>query len=550
MEFKQINASRFFSLLFAVASYIVLLSSCSGGDSSSADSASDTGALNFNVVYHDSNGNLQPQAAVIDCVGLSVATVEAAVYDSDDAFLAGGGPWDCDAGQGTIVSVPAGVDRTVAVLGKDADGNIVFCGEKSGIQVDANRENDAGTIDCSAFIPSLQTPLDGSVVDVDVMDLGWNDVTGAAEYRMVVSENGDLSEPIVNDTITTSTYFPAGLSNTKTYYWQVFAVDMEENLGSVGSQTRSFIVAGGLPDTGLEQTSYTKLDSNGNDVGDDVTDWAMVRDNITGLIWEVKTDHDDIHNTSDTYTWQGAQDNFIVQLNEDNFGGYSDWRLPTIKELFTLVHKGEYHPAVNQEYFPNIQFSTTYPPPSLVYWSSTEYVRGSDRAWFLNFRDGDIFYDGRSYDFPGHKDHQNYVLAVRGGQYNSSLVDNHDGTVTDTATGLIWQQNEPTDTDGNPMSMTWDEALAYCEGLDLAGRSWRLPNINELQSIVDYRIFDPSVETSFFPDILSESYWSSTTFARDPNIAWDTHFGEGDILLSGGDKSENHYVRAVSSDEQ
>lgn len=548
MQFRQIIAKRNAFLLDVTLMCLFWVCSCGPVE----DSASGTGTLSFNIVYHDSiDGNLRSMAAEIDCVGNGIATVEAKVYGSANDYLAGGGPWNCDDGQGTISSVPAGSGRTVVILGKDVDDNVVFSGQKTDIDVIANNDTDAGIIECNDFVPNVLAPAHDSAVKQGAVVFQWEDVAGAALYHVLVSQNSDMSDPVIDSDSTTANYMPSELLTLRTtYYWQVFAVDMEENLGSVGSQTRSFIVAGGLPDTGLEQTSYTKLDSNGNDVGDDVTDWAMVRDNITGLIWEVKTDHDDIHNTSDTYTWQGAQDNFIVQLNEDNFGGYSDWRLPTIKELFTLVHKGEYHPAVNQEYFPNIQFSTTYPPPSLVYWSSTEYVRGSDRAWFLNFRDGDIFYDGRSYDFPGHKDHQNYVLAVRGGQYNSSLVDNHDGTVTDTATGLIWQQNGPTDTDGNPMSMTWDEALAYCEGLDLAGRSWRLPNINELQSIVDYRIFDPSVETSFFPDILSESYWSSTTFARDPNIAWDTHFREGDILLSGGDKSENHYVRAVSSDEQ
>lgn len=102
--------------MFAIASCIVLLCSCGGDNSSFGDAISDTGALNFNVVYYDSNGNLQSQAAVMDCVGLSVSTVEAVVYDPDGVLLAGSGPWDCDAGQGTIASVPAGAERTVVVL--------------------------------------------------------------------------------------------------------------------------------------------------------------------------------------------------------------------------------------------------------------------------------------------------------------------------------------------------------------------------------------------------------------------------------------------------
>jgi hypothetical protein len=60
----------------------------------------------------------------------------------------------------------------------------------------------SGPIDCYAFIFCLQTPSDGSMVDVGVMDLGWNDVSGAAEYGVVISENSNLSDPVVSDTTT------------------------------------------------------------------------------------------------------------------------------------------------------------------------------------------------------------------------------------------------------------------------------------------------------------------------------------------------------------
>jgi Protein of unknown function (DUF1566) len=55
----------------------------------------------------------------------------------------------------------------------------------------------------------------------------------------------------------------------------------------------------------------------------------MVRDDVTGLVWEVKTYDDSIHDKDNLYTWQDAQDVFIAQLNSDNFGGHSGWRLPT-----------------------------------------------------------------------------------------------------------------------------------------------------------------------------------------------------------------------------
>ena len=78
-----------------------------------------------------------------------------------------------------------------------------------------------------------------------------------------------------------------------------------------------------------------------------------------------------------------------------------------------------------------------------------------------------------------------------------AFVVNGDGTVTDTSTMLIWQQQ----TAG---SMTWEAAISYCEGLSLGGHDdWRLPNTNELQSLVDYTRYYPAIDTAAFPDTMS-----------------------------------------------
>ncbi|OPL16017.1 MAG: hypothetical protein AVO38_01795 [delta proteobacterium ML8_D] len=119
----------------------------------------------------------------------------------------------------------------------------------------------------------------------------------------------------------------------------------------------------------------------------------------------------------------------------------------------------------------------------------------------------------------------------------AELVDNTDGTVTDTQTGLMWQQAEAG-------AMNWEAALTYCEDLELAGYDdWRLPNRNELQSIVDYSGYYPSIDTVAFPGALSSSYWSSTTYAGYPDHAWHVYFYGGDVSSSG--KSGSCYVRAV-----
>jgi hypothetical protein len=243
MTFKQLirRLNLFPLIVLVIVSSTMLYSACGDGSHFSGSSATETGALSFSLVLHESDTNLQALSAVIDCAAESVATVEAAVYDSDDEFLASGGPWDCDAGQGTISSVPVGSGRVAVILGKDSLGNIVFRGHKTDIQVDNGVENDAGVIDCYMFTPSLQAPADDAMVNADAMGLAWNNVAGASQYRVVVSENDDLTAPFIDETMVSVIYKPLGLSDAKTYYWQVVASDSYDNIG-LGSQIRSFSV--------------------------------------------------------------------------------------------------------------------------------------------------------------------------------------------------------------------------------------------------------------------------------------------------------------------
>ncbi|PIE55688.1 MAG: hypothetical protein CSA34_07885 [Desulfobulbus propionicus] len=168
--------------------------------------------------------------------------------------------------------------------------------------------------------------------------------------------------------------------------------------------------------------SYTKLDSSGNPLPEDATSWVMVRDNVTGLIWEVKENGDGTaeysnpHDADNTYTWcdtnpdtnggdQGTcgdhdTEEFINALNSANFGGYNDWRLPTIKELATLVDYAKYNPAIDTAFFPDTHSAT--------YWSATTLALDTSFAWNVHF---DYGYDGSL-----NKSYSNHVRAVRAGQ--------------------------------------------------------------------------------------------------------------------------------------
>jgi hypothetical protein len=288
--------------------------------------------------------------------------------------------------------------------------------------------------------------------------------------------------------------------------------------------------------------SYTKLDASGNDLPDEATEWVMVRDNVTGLIWEVKTDDGSIHDRDNTYTWQDSQDTFITTLNATQFGGCDDWRMPAVKELSFIRNLDTYNPAIDLDYFNNTVSS--------CYWTSDTRTSLTDYAWYVCFSDGNV-------NTP-HKSSLYYVRAVCGEQSTQSLKDNGDGTVTDINNGLMWEQKT---IDNKDITYTWQNALTYCEDLILNNdgewtqgipnalgakyEDWHLPDINTLESLVDHNEFDPSINTSLFPNLAPPPtyYWSSTTSSGEPSSAWFNDFYVGDVYYY--DKSNTYAVRCV-----
>jgi hypothetical protein len=124
-----------------------------------------------------------------------------------------------------------------------------------------------------------------------------------------------------------------------------------------------------------------------------------------------------------------------------------------------------------------------------------------------------------------------------------NFTGNEDGTVTDNETGLMWQQQPRVN-----FASDWSGALSECESLALAGYDdWRLPNVKELQSIVDHSRTSPAWSTDYFlgDSWLSYYFWTSTTTARDSDQAWMVCFANGklyDVV-----KSNSYRVRCVRS---
>ena len=119
------------------------------------------------------------------------------------------------------------------------------------------------------------------------------------------------------------------------------------------------------------------------------------------------------------------------------------------------------------------------------------------------------------------------------------------GVVTDSTTGLQWQ-DDYSDNSGNIKSATWQQAIDYCEALTLDGGRWRLPNIRELNSIVDLSHSDPAIDPMFQHTAIYP-YWSASTREHYHNYAEYVQFRSGSWYYS--DKDHSHYVRCVRSGE-
>jgi len=115
--------------------------------------------------------------------------------------------------------------------------------------------------------------------------------------------------------------------------------------------------------------------------------------------------------------------------------------------------------------------------------------------------------------------------------------DSNDIIVSDNVSGLEWQ-----DDNLEPPSLNWVDAIAYCTNLDLGGYSdWRLPNINEITSLVDDSKVDPAIYSIFRQR--GYFYWSSTTYVKSKNYAWFIRFFDGSH--NSNPKRTEHHVRCV-----
>jgi hypothetical protein len=134
-----------------------------------------------------------------------------------------------------------------------------------------------------------------------------------------------------------------------------------------------------------------------------------------------------------------------------------------------------------------------------------------------------------------------------GSKANPRFVDNGDGTISDRVTRLMWVKDGNSAGCNNGSPLNWNNAIDFAVALNYAGHTdWRMPNIKELMSIVDYGLggdgIVPAINATFFPNTVMDAYWSSTLYAAVPDdLAWGVSFGDGDVFVDY--RYVDYYVR-------
>lgn len=284
---------------------------------------------------------------------------------------------------------------------------------------------------------------------------------------------------------------------------------------------------------------------------------GTVTDQVTGLMW-----------TQDPGE-KMSFDDAVKNASQCKTGGHADWRLPTIKELYSLIQLNGTDPDPMSTDSTNLKpfiddsvFKFTYGKEAdgdriidSQFATSTKYVsttmRGNETMFGVNFADGRI--KGYGIEDPrGRGKKTFYVLYVRGGSNygTNQFRDNGDGTIADEATGLTWIKADSGE------GLDWPSALKYAEGMEFAGHSdWRLPNAKELQSIIDYTrspdttdsaaidpIFDATAITNEGGKKDYAHYWSSSTHMGARSTDTAVYFAFGRSLGFMKDRRSGEYT--------
>lgn len=271
-----------------------------------------------------------------------------------------------------------------------------------------------------------------------------------------------------------------------------------------------------------------------------VVQGELVEDRLTELYWTRRANFAEL-----PLTWQEALD-YVRDMNQQQSLGYKDWRLPNRRELLSLLSFQTHKPALPTEHpFDEVFLGW--------YWTSTTAAISSIHAWYVHLEGARMFYGGKdqSYLVWPVRGHGNGLLPITGqmncydekgvcidcagtGQdaeyhmghaWPQPRFQLHEHVIEDMLTGLYWAR----DANLTSKPVTWAEALAAIAELNHSSSNyqWRLPNINELESLVDCSRSQPALSEFELFDDIQDVYWSATTSMFQPDWAWALYMDKG-----------------------
>ncbi|OLN25294.1 hypothetical protein DVDV_3469 [Desulfovibrio sp. DV] len=274
---------------------------------------------------------------------------------------------------------------------------------------------------------------------------------------------------------------------------------------------------------------------------------GLARDQATGLLWPV-----DAGLAGFPRPWSEALA-LVAGYARDGLLGRTDWRLPNRRELRSLISYGAARPALP----PGHPFQHVF---TGWYWSATTAAPAPAYAWYVHLEGGRMFYGKKDQDclvwpvagrfrLPQTGQERCYDSLGRevpcagtgqdgeirsGTPWPSPRFEARGEAVHDRLTGLIWAARA----DGTGGVATWEQALAHCRQLGDGG--WRLPTINELESLVDAGRSHPALPDGHPFSGVGEAYWSSTTSAFENNWAHALYLQKGAVGV--GIKSAREFL--------